>query len=251
MTAATDWGRRAAALYAADYARKYRAHDDEIGTVEAYVRFCRWLGEVGDRFDRDIDVLDLGCGTGRYFRALHRARSIVGIDASAAMLAEARTPLAPQEITATRIELVQGDILVDDLGASQFDLVYSVGVLAEHSPLNARIVAAVARALRPGGRFAFTTVHPESASIPRTLGRTIGRLIFPMTRGIARRRLHDRLTARGMYADESLIRELLDDTFEIESLERIVSEAHLHCMCTARLMRAGGPPCALSPHTKE
>ena len=38
----------------------------------------------------------------------------------------------------------------------------------------------------------------------------------------------------GMYADETRIQEVLTPMFAIESLERFVSEAHLHCLCVAR-----------------
>src|SRR5213075_1721927 len=113
-------------------------------------------------------VLDLGCGTGRYFSALTNVRSIVGIDASSAMLSEARRPMHEDRVPTNDVALVDGDFLTYEFGADRFDFVYSVGVLAEHTPLDASLVGRVARWLRPGGRFAFTTVHPESPSIPRT-----------------------------------------------------------------------------------
>jgi SAM-dependent methyltransferase len=234
MTAATGTRHKAADLYHAEYARRYRKHDDELAHVDAYARFCAWLGAVCDRFDRDIDVLDLGCGTGRYFRAVRRARTLVGIDASAAMLAEARAPLAADQISARTVRLVHGDIATHAFDPATFDLAYAVGVLAEHVPLDDRIVANAWRWLRPGGRFAFTTVHPESSSVPRTIGRVAGQFVLPFTAGPLRRRLRERLTADGRYADEALIHERLHGRFVIESLARLHSEAHLHCVCTAR-----------------
>jgi SAM-dependent methyltransferase len=234
MTAATSTRHKAADLYHAEYARRYREHDDELANVDAYARFCAWLGEVCDRFDREIDVLDLGCGTGRYFRSVRHVRTLVGIDASAAMLAEARAPLAADQISARTVRLVHGDIASHPFDPETFDLAYAVGVLAEHMPLDDRIVANVWRWLRPGGRFAFTTVHPESSSVPRTVGRVAGQFILPFTAGPLRRRLRQRLTADGRYADETLIHERLHGRFVVESLVRLHSEAHLHCVCTAR-----------------
>ena len=233
MNAATSWGRRAQELYHGEYARRYRAHDDKLGPGP-YQEFCDWLVSVCVRFDREIDALDLGCGNGRYFRALRGVRSIVGIDASPAMLAEARSPIGASEIASRSIELVEGDVLTHDFGAARFDLVYSVGVLAEHTPLDSRIVANVQRWLRSGGRFAFTTVHPDSPSVPTTVGRALGRFALPFTAGTVRSRLHRRLTAGGLYADEELITSLLAGGFAIEALTRMVSEAHLHCLCVAR-----------------
>jgi len=234
VTASVDWGRKAADLYRPDYARKYRAHDDELDGADVNNRFCAWLGEVCDRFAGEIDVLDLGCGTGRYFRAVRHARAIVGIDASAAMLREARTPIAADEITAPSIALVEGDFVTHDFGPSRFDLVYSIGVLAEHTPFDVGIVARVHGWLRTAGRFAFTTVHPDSPSVPQTWRRRAARLVLPMTGGAVRRRLRERLSSAGLYADETLIRERLAGRFVVESLASFESEAHVHCICVAR-----------------
>ena len=229
----TEWGRKAADLYAPDYARKYRQHDEELGHVEAYHAFCNWLREICGRFSTPIDALDLGCGTGRYFAALSNINRLVGLDASGPMLAEAAHPVDADHVTAKSIELVEGDVLTQSFPPASFDLVYSIGVLAEHTPFDARIVENVATWLRPRGRFAFTTVHPQSASIPKTPGRTFGAAVLPLSPPPLRQWLREKLTAGGQYADEALIAERLGDRFRIESLTRLESEAHLHCLCVA------------------
>jgi SAM-dependent methyltransferase len=235
---ASEWGRRAADRYRPSYAREYRHHDDELDRVEAYEMFCAWLRGVCLSFATPIAALDLGCGTGRYFSALRNVRSLVGLDASAAMLAEARHPVHADRITVDSIELVQGDAMSDVFEPERFDLVYAVGVLAEHTPLDVRVVQNVHRWVKPGGRFAFTTVHPDSPSVPGTLARTIGRRVAPLTRGHVRRLLRDRLMSGGLYADEAHIRELLEPRFAIESLTRERSEVHLHGLCVARKLDA-------------
>jgi SAM-dependent methyltransferase len=235
---ATEWGRRASELYRPEYARAYRAHDDELVNADAYDVFAGWIAAVCRGFEQPIDVLDLGCGTGRYFSVLTNVRSLVGIDVSQAMLDEGRNPVNAPRIAIDRIELVAGDFLTHDFGVAQFDLVYSIGVLAEHSPLDERVVQRAARWLRPGGRFAFSTVHPASASIPRTAGRAIGTALLPWTRGGLRARLRQRLLSNGLYADEERIQDLLTPAFSIESMERRHSEAHLHALCVARKVGA-------------
>jgi SAM-dependent methyltransferase len=234
VTNATEWGRRAEHLYTTAYARKYRAHDDQFRGVEAHRAFCAWLDDVCARFGGTIDALDLGCGTGRYFAALSNVGELVGLDASAAMLDEAAHPVDAARITARAVRLVHGDVLTHDFAPASFDLVYSIGVLAEHTPLDGRVVANVCRWLRPGGRFAFTTVHPDSWSIPRTCGRTIGRSVVPWTAGPIRRWLRSRLVAGGRYADEAWIGECIGPQLSIESLDRMTSDVHLHCLCVAR-----------------
>jgi len=229
----TEWGRKAANLYATDYARRYRQHDEELGHVDAYLAFCGWLRDVCGRFSRSIDALDLGCGTGRYFAALRNVNTLVGLDASGPMLAEAANPVGADQITAKTIRLVEGDALTQQFPAASFDLVYSIGVLAEHTPFDTRIVDNVWVWLRPGGRFAFTTVHPDSSSIPKTAGRTLGRLVLPLSPAPLRKWLHAKLTAGGQYADEALIVERLGSRFAVESMTRLESEAHLHCLCVA------------------
>ena len=231
---AVDWAQRASALYDDAYARRYRAHDDRFLESEPCRQFADWLGGVCRTLTPPIDVLDLGCGTGRYFWALAGVRELVGLDASTAMLAEARHPYNADRITASTITLVEADLFGHDFAPARFDLIYSIGVLAEHVPFDEAVVARVGRWLKPGGRFAFTTVHPASPSIPRTLGRRVGGWVEPIVVGPPRRALRHRLLADGLYADERRVRELVEGAFEVESLDRFESEAHLHCLCEAR-----------------
>jgi ubiquinone/menaquinone biosynthesis C-methylase UbiE len=102
-------------------------------------------------------VLDLCCGTGAGMRAF-RPRclgQIVGIDRSAGMLAEARRQLAQGQ--GAPFATVQGDALSLPFLAA-FDVVTCFGafghILERDEP---KLVAQVARALRPGGRFIFAT----------------------------------------------------------------------------------------------
>jgi SAM-dependent methyltransferase len=238
VRAPSFWAERAASLYDHAYARRYRAHDEEFQASVPCREFADWLGRICAMFAPPIDVLDLGCGTGRYFWALSGVRSLVGLDASAAMLEEARRPYNADRIGERAVSLIQGDLLAHQFEAAQFDFVYSVGVLAEHVPFDDILVGRVVEWLRPGGRFAFTTVHPASPSIPQTPGRRIGSSVVPALHGGVRRRIRRRLLAGGLYADEERVRELLAPRFEVESLERFESEAHLHCLCVARKVSA-------------
>lgn len=232
---ATEWGRRAADLYQPDYAARYRQADEDIRDGELVQTFGRWLRRITESFGREISVLDLGCGTGRYFWALRNVRDLVGVDVSASMLERARTPVNGAEVTAARITLVHGDFLTQVFDAGRFDVVYSIGVLAEHSPLDDRIVQQVARWLAPGGMFAFTAVHPRSFSVPRTWQRRLGERLLPWTARRWRAALRSRLLSGGLYADEDRLHELLPRYgLAIESIEPHHSDIHLHLMCVAR-----------------
>ena len=175
----TRWGTRAVELYTEAYAERYRANDESLHWEHTATRLGEWLRAVCDRFDGPIDALDLGCGTGRYFRALGDVRRLVGIDASRPMLDRARHPVGNVATAPGWLTLVEGDFLRHEFPPCEFDLVYSIGVLAEHSPFDETVVARVKRWLKPGGRFAFTTVHPLSFSVPRTLKRRVGEWLLP------------------------------------------------------------------------
>jgi ubiquinone/menaquinone biosynthesis C-methylase UbiE len=234
----TEWGERAAQLYGADYARKYRTMDDVLRAGPLVARFGGWIRELCESFGRPITVLDLGCGTGRYFWAVRHATELVGIDVSAAMLAEARRPVDAGHLEVSRVTLIEGDFLTQPLGQSRFDFVYSIGVLGEHTPFDARVAARVHRVLAPGGLFAFTAVHANSFSIPRTAKRRLGERLLPIAPGPVRSALRQRLLAGGLYVDPPYVRDVLTETgFKVDSIEYHESDVHLHCLCVGRKPR--------------
>ena len=228
------WAERAASLYDDAYARRYRDRDNQLESIGSNQDFIDWLGSVCDRFDHPIDVLDLGCGTGRYFWGLRKIKSLTGLDASAPMLEEARQPIHAERLAATPITLVHGDVMSHAFPQGSFDLVYSIGVLAEHVPLDRSVVTRVHEWLRPGGRFAFTTVHPKSASVPKTAFRALASVAVDTLPVALTSGLHRRLMIDGLYADERWIDAMLHGRFAIESLERFTSDVHLHGRVVAR-----------------
>jgi SAM-dependent methyltransferase len=97
------------------------------------------------------DVLDLGCGTGRFTLPLaERARSVSGLDMSPMMLATARKKLADRGLEADLHEGDMADLPFDD---ASFDVVVSMLALM-HIPRQDRqqVFSEAARVLRPGGR---------------------------------------------------------------------------------------------------
>jgi ubiquinone/menaquinone biosynthesis C-methylase UbiE len=114
------------------------------------------------------DALDVMCGTGAvmtWLRPLCTER-IAGIDFSAGMLAQARTCVSAAPGRAEVI-LVRGDVL--SMGFDRaFDVVVSSGgfghVLEKDEP---RLLGNIRRALRPRGRFIFSTAEPLGVWSPR------------------------------------------------------------------------------------
>jgi ubiquinone/menaquinone biosynthesis C-methylase UbiE len=102
---------------------------------------------------RGRDLLDIGCGIGRFEEALAgAAASVIGIDVSAGMVEAARTRCAG--LPNVRLLQCSGRDLASFADAS-FDLVFSVDafpyLVQSGMSLAERHVAEAARVLRPGG----------------------------------------------------------------------------------------------------
>jgi predicted TPR repeat methyltransferase len=97
-----------------------------------------------------LDVLDIGCGTGLCGPLLAPyAHRLVGVDLSARMLDQARARNVYDQLLKCELTAYLGD--TDE----RFDLIVSADTLVYFGPLEP-VVAAAARALRPGGRLIFT-----------------------------------------------------------------------------------------------
>jgi SAM-dependent methyltransferase len=89
-------------------------------------------------------ILDLGCGTGKLTRALaDRGASVLGVDASPDMLAQARAAYPELELALERGEALPYD--------AEFDAIFSNAAL-HWMPRAKDVAAGMARALRPHGR---------------------------------------------------------------------------------------------------
>ncbi len=119
---------------------------------------------------RSIDNgLDIACGTGAAIRILRPLcrRRVVGIDFSQGMLDQARKNLQAAEVEQScPVEFVQGEILNLPF-ENEFDLALTVGSLG-HVPRGkeSEFVGQVAKALRPGGRFALVTANMPPLTSP-------------------------------------------------------------------------------------
>jgi ubiquinone/menaquinone biosynthesis C-methylase UbiE len=110
----------------------------------------------------DEQALDLGTAVGHTAFALApRARSVIGVDLTAEMLAHA-TRLARERVI-DNVCFAQADVRELPFPDAAFDVVTS-RLSAHHYAHPERVVGEVARVLRPGGRFILSdTVAPDDA----------------------------------------------------------------------------------------
>lgn len=149
---ASDWYKTA---FRYDYLRVYpHRNDDE---ARRQVDFLLDSMEVLP----SSAVLDLGCGDGRHSLELaRRGYRVTGLDLSEDLLERARRRTADEGLD---INFIRGDMR-DPPGISAYDLVVnfftSFGYFQEDGE-NARVLEAIARSLRPGGRFLMDYLNRE------------------------------------------------------------------------------------------
>jgi ubiquinone/menaquinone biosynthesis C-methylase UbiE len=154
---------RAAPTYDAMVALSPGYHDQLLTAAEALVDRLPARGADGGA----LTVLDLGCGSGASTRAVLDAWavlrgssdgiSVTGVDASEGMVAQARAKPWP-----ARVDLVVSDAIahLESLPSGSVDGVLGCYLL-RNVPDRARLVAEVARVLRPGGGF---VIHDYSVA---------------------------------------------------------------------------------------
>jgi predicted TPR repeat methyltransferase len=127
------------------------------------------LEDAGLEASKSLDVLDAGCGTGLCGPLVAKyARRLTGIDLSAGMLSQAKEKQVYDE-------LLQVELTAYLRGcADAFDIIVSADTLVYFGPLD-EVIAAAARALRPGGLFAFTLEHGIGDAAPDFRLETHGR----------------------------------------------------------------------------
>jgi 2-polyprenyl-3-methyl-5-hydroxy-6-metoxy-1,4-benzoquinol methylase len=107
-------------------------------------------------------VLDFGCGVGRWTRMMaKRGCRVTAVDFSASMLNEAKERISAAGF-ATNTRFIQADVSQLDLEKASFDVVFGVTVL-QHVLSERQLtetIARLARLLRPGGRMILMEAAP-------------------------------------------------------------------------------------------
>ena len=105
-----------------------------------------------------LRILDVACGHGRITRELaRRGADVVGIDIAGKLIGRAREIEQSEPVG---VRYLHGDVTAPHaIGGSEFDVVTCSYGLSDIDDLDLAI-AAIGGALRPGGRFVFSILHP-------------------------------------------------------------------------------------------
>ncbi|HEX4654478.1 MAG TPA: class I SAM-dependent methyltransferase [Mycobacteriales bacterium] len=151
--AARAWWDGYAAEYQVEHADFLGDADFVWGPEGLREREAKLLGDVAGR-----DVLEVGCGAAQCSRWLFgQGARAVAFDLSRGQLAEARRMARS---TGLDVPLVQADAGRLPFRDASFDLACSAYGAVPFVADSASVMAEVARVLRPGGRWVFSTTHP-------------------------------------------------------------------------------------------
>jgi SAM-dependent methyltransferase len=176
---------------------------------------ARLLGPVRGR-----DVLEVGCGAGQCARWLAgQGARVVGVDLSADMLQQARR--LARRPSAPRAALLQSDARCLPFADDCFDLACSAYGAIPFVADPWRVMAEVARVLRPGGRWVFAVTHPIRWAFPDDPGEyglTVTRPYFDRTPYV-----EEDAAGRATYAEHhrtlgDRVRDLVTAGFTLEDL---------------------------------
>ena len=190
--------RRFGAKIAADYdrgANQYRIDDEIEARTENHLRLGGNLRRICRSFPQPIRVLELGCGTGRYFHWLDNTELLVGTDISAEMLKQAEHPVHETEVSARKIRLMQGNLYELSFAPSSFDFIYSLGVFGYGAALTAELCARIAGWLAPGGRLYFDAIEKREMGRKHEIKRSVKSAVVPFLPGSVKQKLAEREAA--------------------------------------------------------
>lgn len=132
------------------WSEEYDSFDNPMIVIDE-MHFPEVLGDI-----RDLKVLDLGCGSGRYSLKLAKAGAIVtGIDISSGMLEKAELKTKDYKVEFIKHD-IQSSLPFED---NSFDMVIA-SLVFEHIKDLSGIFIEIKRVLKPGGKFKFSEMHP-------------------------------------------------------------------------------------------
>lgn len=155
-----------------------------------------WLDGLGRT---DLDIIEVGCGSGWFCPKLARYGRVVGTDLADEVLARAQQ-------RAPEVKYISGDFMSLDFGTNAFDVLVTLEVLS-HVEDQPAFLRKLARHLRPGGLLMMAT---QNRYVLETFNK-----IPPPAPGQLRR-----------WVDRDELRELLEPEFEVQEIFTVSPKAN-------------------------
>jgi len=147
-------------LYDPDNSKSYGDFDPSQPGYDVYAEAIT-QGCIGHR--PGARVLDIGCGTGRWFHCLRDVKLLVGLDASLNMLNIAHRRLPELDaLSHTECLLFEADIRKLMFMPDSFDFIYSTGVLGEYVPFDQVLLESILSWLSVRGSCFITIVDKDA-----------------------------------------------------------------------------------------
>jgi SAM-dependent methyltransferase len=173
-------------------AAQYRINDEIEITTSSHRRIAGILGEITSSFRRPISVLDIGCGTGRYFYCLQNVDRLVGMDITSEMLIAAEDPVNAEKITARNIQLIRANVFFASFEPQSFDFIYSLGMFGHGCPVTVEVLDRFHKWLAPGGHLFFDVVDVAGLHWRARFKKKARRFVYSLSPRPVRRVLDER-----------------------------------------------------------
>jgi SAM-dependent methyltransferase len=158
---------------------QYRLDDEIEVQTKNHERLSKLLKEMCWSFSHPIAVLDIGCGTGRYFHCLENVATLTGIDISDEMLASAATPVRQDKISVKDIRLMRENIYLAEFPSPSFDFILSLGMFGHGCPVTVELCNKLYQWLKPGGKLFFNLVDFAGLPLWYRARRQVRKMIYP------------------------------------------------------------------------
>lgn len=138
-----------------NYAKSY----DNESFVHGTLGECDFI-EKEARFNKEITILDIGCGTGRHAIELtKRGYKVTGVDLSDSQLQRAREKAEAEGLNIDFIKMDARNLGFDQEFYLAIMICEGAFSLMETDEMNFQILQGAAKALRVGGKLIFTTLN--------------------------------------------------------------------------------------------
>ena len=156
-------------------AEGYREYDDRPYDKYA-LKFGEKITQICNSYHKKINILDVACGTGRYFHRLRNVNTLHGVDFSIHMLEKAKHPTRIEDVhwwkNQEKVKLFcnTADDFCKNSAAKdkihKYDFIYSIGAIAEYGypegiTASRALFNNMTKSLNKGGTLLFT-VHEQN-----------------------------------------------------------------------------------------